>query len=189
MGHVLFPALLPKAHKAQSSFTICYSTTCLCAAQPREGMKNGVPLEQPTVVGSKARWTPLHGATAQTHLLITQQPEGPGHACAALQAESWWVQTFEGALHHHVWASADISMRNTEQTPSSPPPNNGCLVLAPKKLCSFRKAWEVVMQQQESLAVLLGHTSGTQVWETPSTKIPPGTTDGDTWAEIPCWVV
>lgn len=47
--------------------------------------------------------------------------------------------------------------------PPSLPPTSGCLVLAPKQFCSFKKAWEIAINQQESLAVLLGHTSGTQV--------------------------
>lgn len=55
MDHVLFSALLPKAHKAQSFFTVCYYRTRLHAARLRAGMKNGVPLEQPTRVESKAR--------------------------------------------------------------------------------------------------------------------------------------
>jgi len=43
MDHVLFSALLPKAHKAQSFFTVCYYRTRLHAAWLRAGMKNGVP--------------------------------------------------------------------------------------------------------------------------------------------------
>lgn len=70
--------------------------------------------------------------------------------------------------------SRHFNEEHSTNTPS-PPLNRGCLVLAPKELCSFKKPWEVAMKQQESLAVLLGHTfqaHSWRVWEIPSTEIP-----------------
>lgn len=132
--------------------------------------KMGVPLEQHILVGSKARWTPLCGATGQYHLLITQEPEGLGMGMRMLLSKLnpggfrplKELCTMSGHQQTFQWGMLNKPPEMLNKS-SSPPPKSGCLVLAPKKLCSFKKPWEVVMKQQESLAESLGHTSGTQV--------------------------
>lgn len=70
--------------------------------------------------------------------------------------------TTSGHQQAFQWGMLNKPLKMLNKSSSSPPKSE-CLVLEPKKLCSFKKPWDVVMKQQESLAVLLGHISGTQV--------------------------